>query len=180
MGHKHTREQILAAALAVATDDGLHRLSFGRVAAQLGISDRVVVYYFASKNELVTAVLEQLGAQMQQRLALVATTPAHTHLDLVRAAWPVLARADADRAFALYFQAAGLAAAGVEPYSTAAAGLIEAWIDWFAASVHGSPEVRRAEAVSALALIDGLLLLRQLGGPDVAGLAARRLGAAAR
>jgi hypothetical protein len=38
--------------------------------------------------------------------------------------------------------------------------------------------LQRAEAEAAVALIDGLLLLRLLAGPDAAASAARRLGVA--
>ena len=48
MGYRHTREDILDGALTVAFDDGLSQLTYGRVAKQLGISDRTVVYYFAT------------------------------------------------------------------------------------------------------------------------------------
>ena len=46
MGYRHTKEEILEGALSVAFDHGLSRLTYGRVARHLGISDRVVVYYF--------------------------------------------------------------------------------------------------------------------------------------
>jgi hypothetical protein len=40
----------------------------------------------------------------------------------------------------------------------------------------GTPSQRRTEAETAIAVIDGLLLLRLLGGADAADRAARRLG----
>jgi hypothetical protein len=42
----------------------------------------------------------------------------------------------------------------------------------------GTPSVRRAEAAAAIAVIDGLLLLRLLAGPAAAARAATRLGVA--
>ena len=42
--------------------------------------------------------------------------------------------------------------------------------------LEGDPAKRRTEAETAIALIDGLLLLRQLAGPEPANRAARRLG----
>ena len=56
MGHKHTKEEILEGALAAAFDDGLSQLTFGRLAKRLGINDRVVVYYFPSKDDLTIHV----------------------------------------------------------------------------------------------------------------------------
>jgi AcrR family transcriptional regulator len=165
MGHKHTKADILDGALAAAFDDGLSQLSFGRVAKRLGISDRIVVYYFPTKDDLIGDVLYAMGAELQATLAPTFSTPAADHVELVRTAWPVLARPDADPVFALFFEAGGLAASGREPFCTLVPQLVEAWIEW-------------AAAEAAIAVLDGLLLLRQLAGPDVANRAARRIGTA--
>ncbi len=117
MGHKHSREQILAGALDAAIDDGLSMLTFGRVAKRCGVNDRIVVYYFPSKDELVTDVLMTVGVQLQGVLSGAFTATAESHLALARAAWPVLARPEVDPVFSLYFEAIGLAAAGREPYA---------------------------------------------------------------
>jgi hypothetical protein len=50
--------------------------------------------------------------------------------------------------------------------------LITAWIDWVERLIAAPAERRRAEAEAAIGLIDGLLLLRQLGGPEAADRAA--------
>lgn len=176
MGHKHNRDEVLAGALATAYEHGLSRLSFGRVAATLGISDRVVVYYFPTKDDLVGSVLFAVGAQLQQTLTEAFARPAADHVELLRAAWPVLARPDADPSFALFFEANGLAAAGREPYRSLVPQLVEAWIAWLATYLEGTLSQRRTEAEAAIAVIDGLLLLRLLGGADAADRAAQRLG----
>ena len=78
--------------------------------------------------------------------------------------------------FGLFFEANGLAATGREPYRTVVPALVQAWIDWAATFVDGPAKQRRIEAETAIAMIDGLLLLRQLAGPAAADRAARRLG----
>ena len=94
------------------------------------------------------------------------------------AAWPMLAHPEADPVFALFFEANGLSAAGREPYRSLVPGLIAVWIDWTADFLDGTAAERRAEAEAAIALLDGLLLLRQLAGPESAERAAERLGVA--
>jgi AcrR family transcriptional regulator len=175
MGHKHTKAEILEGALAAAFDDGLSQLSFGRVGKQLGISDRIVVYYFPSKDDLIGEVLGALGSELQATLATTLVTSVADHGELVRAAWPVLTRPEADPVFALFFEAAGLAAAGREPFRSLVPRLVEAWIAWAAAFIRGTHARRRSEAEAAIALLDGLLLLRQLAGPEAADRAARRI-----
>jgi AcrR family transcriptional regulator len=176
MGHKHTKAEILDGALGAAFDDGLSRLTFGRVAKRLGISDRIVVYYFPTKDDLIGEVLVAMGTQLQETLAPAFSTPAADHLELLRTAWPILARREADPVFALFFEAGGLAATGREPYRALVPQLVEAWIAWAASFVRGTSARRRAEAEAAIAMLDGLLLLRQLAGPEAADRAARRIG----
>lgn len=176
MGHKHTKQDILDGALATAFDDGLSQLTFGRVAKRLGISDRIVVYYFPSKDDLIGEVLYAVGTELQATLAAALSTPADDHVQLLKATWPILARAEADPVFALFFEASGLAAAGREPFRTLVPQLMEAWIVWAASFIRGTPARRRAKAEAAIALLDGLLLLRQLAGGAVADRAARTLG----
>ena len=175
MGHKHSKEQILAGALATAIDAGLSQLTFGRVAKRLGIHDRIVVYYFPTKDDLIREVLASLGAELQQTLTAAFPPQAADHLALLRSAWPVLATAETDPYFALFFEANGLAAAGREPYRSLVPTLVEAWIAWASTFFSGTPTRRRTEAETAIAVLDGLLLLRQLAGPAAAQRAARRL-----
>ena len=176
MGHRHTKEEILAGALEVALADGLSRLSFGRVGRHLGISDRTVVYYFPTKDDLAAEVVVAVGLRLQATLDEAVATSASDHLELVSRAWPALTDPAADATFALFFEANGLAVARRSPYDQLVPALVEAWIEWAATRLEGTPKRRRAEAEATVALADGLLLLRQLAGPEAADRAARRLG----
>jgi AcrR family transcriptional regulator len=162
--------------MATAVDAGLSQVTYGRVAKHLGINDRTVVYYFPTKEDLVGEVLVALGAHLQDTLAPAFAVPAADHLAMVRSAWPIVADPAADRVFALFFEANGLAAAGREPFASVVPMLVDAWVSWAAELITGPPKRRRAEAEAAIAVIDGLLLLRQLAGPDAAARAARALG----
>lgn len=176
MGHKHTKHEILEGALATAFADGLSQLTFGRVAKRLDITDRVVVYYFPTKDDLIGEVIGSMGLELQATLAAAFTTEATDHIDLLRSAWPFLTTTDADKIFALFFEANGLAMAGRTPYSDLVPILFDAWIVWLQDFITGDPDEQRIEAETAIAVIDGLLLLRQLVGPEAAERAAHRLG----
>ena len=176
MRRRHSRDEILAAALAVCLDVGLSRLSFGRVGKELGISDRTVVYYFPTKDDLVTDVIMAVGLQLQAALDAAVSAVVSDHLELLRQAWPVLARSEIDPALALFFEANGLAAAGTSPYAQLVPALVNAWVEWAASHIAGPPKHRRAEAEATIALADGLLLFRQVAGAAAADRAAHRLG----
>jgi len=176
VGHKHTKGEILEGALAASFDDGLSQLTFGRLAKRLGISDRVIVYYFPSKDDLISEVVLAMGVELQQTLAEAFTEIASDHTALLQAAWPVLAVESSDRVFALFFEANGLAAAGRDPYQEIVPSLVEGWISWAAEFIEGTTEQRRIEAETGIAVLDGLLLLRLLAGAEAADRAAHRLG----
>ncbi len=176
VGHKHTKDDLLDGALATALDEGLSALSFGRVAKRLGVADRTVVYYFPTKDDLVGEVVLAMGAGLQAALADAFTEPAADHVEMVRRAWPVLAAPEHERVFALFFEANGLATIGREPYATLVPQLVAVWIEWAAALIDGDEPQRRAAAEAAIAVLDGLYLLRLLAGPAAADRAAAALG----
>lgn len=175
VGHKYTKDELLSGAVDVALDEGLSELTFGRLASRLGISDRMVVYYFPTKNELVADVLRALGERLRVVLATAFDGPAADHLELARAAWPTLAQKEVDPLFAVFFEANGLAAAGRQPYGAVVRELVTAWTEWLAVFLSGPLPRRRAEAQAAIALVDGLLLLRHIAGPEAATRAAQAL-----
>ena len=176
MGHKHTKDEILAGALAVANACGLSALTFGRVAKHLGVNDRIVVYYFPTKDDLVGDVLVAMGAQLQEALAAAFSTPAADHLDLLGRAWPVLARPGADPVFALFFEAAGLAATGREPYRTLVPLLVDAWVDWTAGFLEGTRPAGGRRPRPRSRRSTGCCCSARWPGRDVARRAARTLG----
>ena len=116
MGYRHSADEILDEAVEVAVANGLAELTFAKVAAGLGISDRMVVYYFPTKLDLVAGVATRLGAELQQLLAKAFGDERRSPDDLLALAWPVLASRRGDRVFALFFEMIGFASAGQEPY----------------------------------------------------------------
>jgi len=83
---RHSRQEILDAAVATVMADGLSGLTFGAVGTRLGISDRTVVYYFPTKSDLAEAVVGVLGEHLRSTLAGVLDSEPETSdqvLDLV-------------------------------------------------------------------------------------------------
>jgi AcrR family transcriptional regulator len=176
VGYRHDRASLLAAAVDVALTDGLAELSFGRIAKRLGIADRTVVYYFPTKTDLVSAVVEQLATDLLAQLAAAFGTERRSRTELLERAWPVITSPAGEPAFRLYVQLAGLAAAGVEPFVTLAAQLLTGWHEWLVPLVdRPRVEQRRADAAALMAEVDGLLLLHLAHGPELSDAAFRRL-----
>jgi AcrR family transcriptional regulator len=177
VGYKHDRSELVAAAVEAAAEDGLSQLTFGRLAKRLGISDRMIVYYFPSKDDLITEVVVALGAELQELLAAAFGKDRMPVNQLALRAWPILTTRAADRVFAVYFELTGLAAAGIEPFASMAPTAIESWVDWILPYVEGSTkDIRYRRALGLVAQLDGVLLLRQLCGGRIGDLAASQLG----
>jgi AcrR family transcriptional regulator len=177
MGYRHSAEEILDAAVAVVLRSGMAGLTFSSVGAELGISDRTVVYYFPTKLELVLAVTRALATDVEGLLEEAFGSEPLTSQELLARAWPVLTTPGADRVFAIYFEIVGLAVSGQAPYDVLAAGLIENWVSWLTPRVLGStPEVRRRRALATVAQVDGFLLIRHALGAGPAEVAAREAG----
>jgi len=177
VGYRHSEEEIVDAAAAVALEHGMSGLTYRRVADRLGISDRMVVYYLPTKRDLVLAALTAVSVTLQQLLAEAFGEERMDPDALVRKAWPVLTTPAAEQVFAIFFEAIGLASARTDPYGQLVPAMMQAWVDWLTTRANGaSASARRRNALSVIARVDGLLLVRQTLGADASNDAARALG----
>ncbi|OXM72518.1 MULTISPECIES: TetR/AcrR family transcriptional regulator [Amycolatopsis] len=67
--HAQRRAQIAEALVRVAAREGLHAVTMRAVAAEAGISLRLVQYYFATKAQLMLGALRHLERESHQRWA---------------------------------------------------------------------------------------------------------------
>jgi len=65
--HEERRRQIADALLRTAARRGLHATGMREVAAEAGVSLRLVQYYFGTKEELLLAAMQHLAAQFGDR-----------------------------------------------------------------------------------------------------------------
>jgi AcrR family transcriptional regulator len=65
--HEERRRQIADALLRAAATRGLHATGMREVAAEAGVSLRLVQYYFGTKEELLLFATQQLAAQFGER-----------------------------------------------------------------------------------------------------------------
>jgi AcrR family transcriptional regulator len=77
--HEQRRRHIGEALLRIARTRGLQHASMREVAAEAGVSLRLVQYYFHTKDELLVAAMaylgEQLSARVTQRIQSLGTPP---------------------------------------------------------------------------------------------------------
>jgi AcrR family transcriptional regulator len=81
--HEERRRQISDALLRTAATRGLHATGMREVAAEAGVSLRLVQYYFGTKEELLLSAMQYLAARFSERAvarfkeASVSAGPAH-------------------------------------------------------------------------------------------------------
>jgi AcrR family transcriptional regulator len=66
--HEERRRQIADALVRTAAARGLHATGMREVAAEAGVSLRLVQYYFGTKEELLLAAMQQLATQFSDRV----------------------------------------------------------------------------------------------------------------
>jgi AcrR family transcriptional regulator len=66
--HEERRRQIADSLVRAAAARGLHATGMREVAAEAGVSLRLVQYYFGTKEELLLAAMQRLAAQLSERV----------------------------------------------------------------------------------------------------------------
>lgn len=87
---RHSRDDVVAAALAILDGQGLPDLTMRRLAATLDVQASALYWHFANKQTLLAAVADQIVARARPARA------AGTDLDGAVGGWTDAARAEAD------------------------------------------------------------------------------------
>ncbi|CAN5901491.1 hypothetical protein BH20ACT6_BH20ACT6_06010 [soil metagenome] len=160
------RDQLAEQATDYVLEHGIAGLSLRPLADALGTSDRMLVYYFGSKDALVAEVIERSN---DRALAVVDALPAQrTPRVAVLELWAAWREPVIDRCLRVYAQTAALGLLGDEPYLGAARRSNTAWRRSVTAHLtrSGVPQ-RRAERIGEL--VDAALFGLWLDQPAVGG-----------
>jgi AcrR family transcriptional regulator len=118
--HEERRRQIAEALLRTAATRGLHATGMREVAAEAGVSLRLVQYYFGTKEELLLAAMQHLALQFSERVMARIRRPDHTESpasprDVIAAIMTEALPADEERRIFTVLSAAYLALSLTEP-----------------------------------------------------------------
>ncbi len=160
-----------AAATAYTLEHGLIGLSLRPLAAALGTSDRMLLYHFGTKDDLVAAVLFE--SNDRSVAAITALPPSPDLRTAVHDLWSIVRSREIEPCTRLYVEAAALGLLGREPYATVVRDANERWLRSFVGHLTRSG-VARPLARRAATIIDAAFLGFQLDVPLDVGPAARR------
>lgn len=162
------RERVLEALEAHLLKTGLSQSSLRQLAAAAGISDRMLLYYFADKAEVLARVMERLAGGMAQRLG--AAIPEGTRLSAA-ALTARAARIVIDPEFLpymrLWLEAVAAAARREEPFVEISRQVTHGFLEWIEERLAPGPAVSGGgRAAAILALVDGLVLVDIAAGHE--------------
>jgi AcrR family transcriptional regulator len=157
------REELAEAAADYALEHGLIGLSLRPLAHALGTSDRMLLYHFDGKDDLVATILRTTNERSVMDLQTLPRSPGlrQTVLDL----WRQVSSGRQQRCLRLYVEAAALGLFGREPYASVVRETNAAWVSAVAAHFQ-RVGLSRTAARQATLLLDaafmGMLLDQQL------------------
>lgn len=146
---------------------GLSASSLRPLARAAGTSDRMLLYYFTDKAEMMTAILGVIAARMKAAMdARKAPEPLPLEqlqpllLDIIAddAMWPFMR---------VWLEIASLAAQGDAFYRTVGEAIGRGFLDWGASQILATNEAQRQkDAARLLVIAEGMTLLKSIGLGD--------------
>jgi AcrR family transcriptional regulator len=162
------RANTLAAASDYVLAHGLAGLSLRPLASALGTSTRMLLYDFASKDELIMAVLAEVRRREAGMLAEHVSTTGASGPELLLAVWDWAAHSDRAPFMRLFFEVYIDTIAHPDARSEQAQAVVTEWLDQFGAALGNSPAdaADSATATLVIAVLRGLLLDRLSTGDE--------------
>jgi AcrR family transcriptional regulator len=157
------RQQLLERMADYVLAHGLQGASLRPLAAAAGTSDRMLLHYFADKDELLTATLNLVTQRLVTLLDSARTAPMpFQHLLPYLAI--MLKDVQIQPYMRLWFALLTGAVEGTEPYRTIARRILTTFAGWIASALHVDDEADRAPmAALTFAIIEGLSIFDALG-----------------
>ena len=162
------RAEILDRLVDHVLAEGLSASSLRPLAQAARISDRMLLYYFKDKAEIIAGVLERVSARLVVVLDdAAAKTP--LPLDQLRARLLTVLLDDALWPYMrLWLEIASLAARGDPFYRKVGEQIARGFLAWGAAQLDSpTPAQRSIDAARLLVMTEGMVLLKSVGLDDV-------------
>jgi AcrR family transcriptional regulator len=175
MSVREKQRRVVASRLAeYILEHGLAATSLRQLAKAAGVSDRMLLYYFADKAEVLWESLSQITEGLITVLD-AAVPDRRFDLDTLLAKALQLTRsAEVRPSMRLWLEIIAAAAKNEEPFPKLAAEILNRFLDWLDQRLAIPDDAKRSEAAARiLATIDGIALFDLVGREDLARSAQR-------
>jgi AcrR family transcriptional regulator len=146
------RRELLEAVFEEFAAGGVGDRSLRELAAAVGISHRMLLHYFGSRENLLVAIVDEAE---RRQMALVPDLPMNP-ADGFAAMWADLRRPELRRVERLFFECYARAAQGEKPFTRMVPGAVDDWLG--EVETNADAPYDRAMARLGLAVTRGLLL----------------------
>lgn len=138
--------------------DGLGALSLRVLAARLGTSGRMLLYYFATRDMLVVAVLGRVSERMGMIMAEHSAGSKLTPGAFLGKVMSLSQQPEIAPFMRVWTEVVARGARGETPYVAVASETVGVWLDWIDSRL--LPDAGgRGQAAAILAIVDGITLL---------------------
>ncbi|MET8469099.1 TetR/AcrR family transcriptional regulator [Streptomyces sp. NPDC006422] len=155
------RAQLVDAAVEHVAAHGIGDLSLRGLGAAIGVSHRMLIHYFGSKEQLFVEIVRESERRQRELLSRLGQEPGLAPADAARRLWRQLADPRLAGQERLFFEICGHALQGRPEAAPFLEGLVTDWLEpLVAADVAAGvdPAVARNRARVGLATVRGLLL----------------------
>ncbi|MFF9363869.1 TetR/AcrR family transcriptional regulator [Streptomyces griseoluteus] len=155
------RAQLVDAAVDHVAAHGIADLSLRGLGAAIGVSHRMLIHYFGSKEQLLVEIVRTSERRQRDVLSRLRLEPALSPADVARLLWRQLTDPRLAGQERLFFEIYGHALRGRPEAAPVLDGLVTDWLEPLVAAEVGAgaePDAARNRARLGLATVRGLLL----------------------
>jgi len=153
------RAEIIAKLAVHFLSSGLDDTGLRRLAEVAGTSDRMLLYYFENKDELVLCVLDHIGAGLSVEMARRFGQDRKRPAELVEALWGLVKDPFTADQVRLWLDLSSRASRNDPLFQAVAEAVSENWIKEIAALLDVEKSEQRPLAILIMAAVDGQLFL---------------------
>lgn len=179
MSKKQTKRQAVLGKLTVhVLKTGLSEVSLRQLAGAAGVSDRMLLYYFTDKADIMAAVLTEIAQQLAQDLnGIIPEGAKLAPVDMMQRAVEIT-QSDSMRAhMQLWIEVAAMAGRDEQPYGAITDQIFAGFIAWIESHLDmPGKQARAGMAALILSMIDGIAVLDTCADKATTQAAIRALG----
>ncbi|MVA18949.1 TetR family transcriptional regulator [Agrobacterium vitis] len=164
------REALLDLMVDHVLSEGMQGATLRPLAAAAGTSDRMLLYYFADKDELIGVVLERVSAKIRDELEIAIPVGERRSFDLLlQQVWAVLGSQHLKPYMDIWLDLVSGAARDVQPYRKVAGAILDGYLSWVRVRLQPTPNGMLPSSPELLiTAVQGMYLFEAIGRPAVA------------
>ncbi|WP_164157515.1 TetR/AcrR family transcriptional regulator [Sandarakinorhabdus rubra] len=163
------RERVVEALAAHLLANGLAQTSLRPLAAAAGVSDRMLLYYFRDKADVLEQVIGRLADAIAVGLDTALPAQPLPPAQLMLAASELVRSPAMQPSMRLWIDIVAAAARGQAPFPALARRILDQFMAFLDARIDAPPgPERRQQAALVMALIDGIALFDMVGDSALA------------